>query len=156
MDIAPFQTEQFFARFEFNTPFQLCNSDCETVSVEELLRLAGRPLEALGRQRLGYGESRGGPDLRRAIASCYRSVDPDEVVVDFANSRVTDHSAVEAIDSLADRYLKAGKSLHIRHLSRDCHRLLTKAGHLMVDSDDDPDYALAVNYQVRTGILGGH
>ena len=80
MDIAPFQTEQFFARFEFNTPFQLCNSDCETVSVEELLRLAGRPLEALGRQRLGYGESRGGPDLRRAIASCYRSVDPDEVV----------------------------------------------------------------------------
>ena len=81
MDIAPFRTEQFFARFEFNTPFQLCNSDCETVSVEELLRLAGRPLEALGRQRLGYGESQGGRDLRRAIASCYGSVDPDQVVV---------------------------------------------------------------------------
>jgi aspartate/methionine/tyrosine aminotransferase len=81
MDIAPFETEQFFARFEFNTPHQLCNSDCETVSVEELLRLAGRPLAALGRQRLGYGESQGGQDLRRAIASCYRFVDPDEVVV---------------------------------------------------------------------------
>ena len=81
MDIAPFQTEQFFARFEFSTPYQLCNSDCETVSVAELLRLAGRPLEALGRQRLGYGESQGGPELRRAIAACYRSVDPDEVVV---------------------------------------------------------------------------
>jgi aspartate/methionine/tyrosine aminotransferase len=81
MDIAPFQTEQFFARFEFDTPFQLCNSDCETVSVDELMRLAGRPLEALGRQRLCYGETQGNPELRAAIASCYRSVDPDEVVV---------------------------------------------------------------------------
>ena len=44
----------------------------------------------------------------------------------------------------------------LRHLSRDCHRLLTKAGHLMVDSDDDPDYEIAVDYGVRTGILGGH
>jgi aspartate/methionine/tyrosine aminotransferase len=81
MDIAPFQTEQFFARFEFNTPYQLCNSDCETVPVEELMQLAGRPLEELGRQRLSYGESQGGPELRTAIASCYRSVDPGEVVV---------------------------------------------------------------------------
>ena len=81
MNIAPFETEQFFARFEFKTPHQLCNSDCETVSVEELLHLAGQPLEALGRQRLGYGESQGGRDLRRAIASCYGSVDPDEVIV---------------------------------------------------------------------------
>jgi aspartate/methionine/tyrosine aminotransferase len=46
-----------------------------------LLQLAGRPLAALGRQRLGYGQSPGGPDLRRAIASCYSSVGPDEVVV---------------------------------------------------------------------------
>ena len=44
----------------------------------------------------------------------------------------------------------------LRHLSRDCHKLLNKAGHLMVDSDDDPDYGLAVDYSVRTGILGGH
>ena len=81
MDIAPFQTEQFFARYEFNTPWQLCNSDCETVSVAELLDLAGVPLERLGRQRLGYGESQGGPELREAIASCYRTVRPDEVVL---------------------------------------------------------------------------
>ena len=50
-----------------------------------------------------------------------------------------------------------GKLLQLKHLSRDCHTLLIKAGHLMVDSDDDPDYALAVNYSVKTGILdGGH
>jgi aspartate/methionine/tyrosine aminotransferase len=81
MDIAPFETEQFFARFEFNTPWQLCNSDCETVSVQELMSLAGIPLDDLGRQRLGYTPSQGGPALREAIASSYCSVDPDEVVV---------------------------------------------------------------------------
>ena len=81
MDIAPFETEQFFARFEFNTPWQLCNSDCETVTVEELMSLAGITLDDLGRQRLGYTPSQGGPALREAIASSYRTVGPDEVVV---------------------------------------------------------------------------
>ncbi len=82
--------------------------------------------------------------------------DPSEVIVDFADSRVVDQSALQAIEAVAAKYEEAGKRLQLRHLSPDCHRLLTKAGHLMVDSDDDPDYALAVNYQVRTGILGGH
>ncbi len=84
------------------------------------------------------------------------SEDPSEVIVDFADSRVVDQSALQAIEAVAAKYEAEGKRLQLRHLSPDCHRLLTKAGHLMVDSDDDPDYALAVNYQVRTGILGGH
>jgi SulP family sulfate permease len=82
--------------------------------------------------------------------------DPSLVIVDFADSRVVDQSALQAIEAVAAKYEAAGKSLQLRHLSRDCHKLLTKAGHLVVDSDDDPDYALAVNYSVRTGILGGH
>ena len=82
--------------------------------------------------------------------------DPALVIVDFARSRVVDQSALQAIEALAGRYEAEGKRLQLRHLSRDCHRLLSKAGHLMVDSDDDPDYALAVDYGVRTGILGGH
>ncbi|WP_187429949.1 Bicarbonate transporter BicA [Roseobacter fucihabitans] len=82
--------------------------------------------------------------------------DPVEVIVDFADSRVVDQSALQAIEAVAGKYESVGKRLQLRHLSRDCHRLLTKAGHLMVDSDDDPEYELAVNYQVRTGILGGH
>ncbi|MGR3376133.1 SulP family inorganic anion transporter [Salipiger abyssi] len=82
--------------------------------------------------------------------------DPQTVIVDFADSRVVDQSALQAIEAVAAKYQAAGKRLQLRHLSRDCHRLLTKAGHLMVDSDDDPDYALAVDYHVRTGILGGH
>jgi len=82
--------------------------------------------------------------------------DPDTVVVDFADSRVVDQSALQAIEAVALKYQAQGKAIQLRHLSRDCHKLLNKAGHLVIDSDDDPDYALAVNYSVRTGILGGH
>lgn len=82
--------------------------------------------------------------------------DPARVVVDFADSRVADQSALQAIEALAAKYESRGKVLQLRHLSRDCHRLLSKAGHLMIDSDDDPDYEIAADYHVRTGILGSH
>ncbi|NOD97450.1 STAS domain-containing protein [Ruegeria sp. HKCCD6228] len=82
--------------------------------------------------------------------------DPETVIIDFAESRVVDQSALQAIENIAAKYEAAGKRVMLRHLSRDCHKLLKKAGHLMVDSDDDPDYELAVDYSVRTGILGGH
>jgi SulP family sulfate permease len=82
--------------------------------------------------------------------------DPETVIVDFAESRVVDQSALQAIENIASKYEAAGKRVMLRHLSRDCHKLLNKAGHLMVDSDDDPDYEIAVDYSVRTGILGGH
>ena len=83
--------------------------------------------------------------------------DPQTVIVDFDQSRVVDQSALQAIEALAGKYQAAGKTLQLRHLSRDCHRLLTKAGHLMIDSDDDPEYQIAVDYDVRTGVLGaGH
>ncbi|QFT93783.1 Bicarbonate transporter BicA [Roseovarius sp. THAF9] len=81
--------------------------------------------------------------------------DPDKVIVDFAESRVVDQSALQAIEAVAGKYLAAGKRVQLRHLTRDCHRMLNKAGHLMVDSDDDPDYGLAVDYDVKTGVLGG-
>ena len=82
--------------------------------------------------------------------------DPEVVIVDFDASRVVDQSALQAIETVAGRYEAEGKRIMLRHLSRDCHQLLTRAGHLVVDSDDDPDYALAVDYGVRTGVLGGH
>jgi SulP family sulfate permease len=70
--------------------------------------------------------------------------DPDEVVVDFANSRVADHSAIEAIDKLADKYTQAGKHLHLRHLSQECRDLLEKAGDLVeVNISEDPHYHVA-------------
>ena len=79
--------------------------------------------------------------------------DPDTVVVDFADSRVADQSALQAIDDLASRYEEFGKTLQLRHLSRDCHYLLRRAGQLAVDSDDDPDYAVATDYRAQPGAL---
>ena len=70
--------------------------------------------------------------------------DPDAVVIDFRHSRVADHSAIEAIDNLAERYLKAGKALRLRHLSPECRRLLERAGDLVeVDIEEDPRYHVA-------------
>ena len=70
--------------------------------------------------------------------------DPDDVIIEFQNSRVTDHSAIEAIDSLADRYIKAGKQLRLRHLSVECKQLLDKAGDLVeVNRMEDPSYHVA-------------
>ncbi|MEN8259089.1 MAG: SulP family inorganic anion transporter [Pseudomonadota bacterium] len=70
--------------------------------------------------------------------------DPDTVIVDFVNSRVLDHSGLEAIDSLAERYVAAGKELHLRHLSDECRKLLDKAGNLVdVNRLEDPTYKIA-------------
>ncbi len=83
--------------------------------------------------------------------------DPEKVIIDFADSRVADQSALNAIETLAGKYIAAGKAIQLRHLSQDCHSLLTKAGHLIVDSEDDPTYQVATDYGVRTGVLGaGH
>jgi SulP family sulfate permease len=72
--------------------------------------------------------------------------DPDDVVVEFQNSRVGDHSGLEAIDTLAERYLNAGKTLHLRHLSPECRKLLHKAGNLVeANVIEDPTYHVAVD-----------
>ena len=70
--------------------------------------------------------------------------DPDDVVVEFQNSRVYDHSAIEAIDTLAERYLNVEKRLHLRHLSPECTKLLRKGGDLVeVNLIEDPRYHVA-------------
>ena len=79
--------------------------------------------------------------------------DPDLIVVDFLKSRVADQSALQAIEAVAAKYEAQGKTIQLRHLTRDCHRLLTNAGQLMVDSDDDPEYGVAVDYAVRLGLF---
>ncbi|MFT5049056.1 MAG: SulP family sulfate permease [Chlamydiales bacterium] len=70
--------------------------------------------------------------------------DPSEIVVEFEHARVSDHSAIEAIDTLAERYLKVGKKLHLRHLSADCRALLHRAkGLVEVNVIEDPVYFVA-------------
>ena len=70
--------------------------------------------------------------------------DNDDVIIDFARSRVADHSGLEAIDALAERYENAGKTLHLVHLSDECRKLLKKAGKLVeVNVIEDPKYFIA-------------
>jgi len=70
--------------------------------------------------------------------------EPNDVIIEFQNSRVADHSAIEAIDTLAERYIRAGKTLHLRHLSEECRQLLKKAGDLVeVNVMEDPRYHVA-------------
>jgi SulP family sulfate permease len=89
-----------------------------------------------------------GPLFFGSVTSFLEGFDPaldnDDVVIDFARSRVADHSGLEAIDTLADRYLSAGKTLHLVHLSEDCRKLLRRAGNLVeVNVIEDPRYFVA-------------
>ena len=72
------------------------------------------------------------------------ATDPLEVVIDFSDSRVADMSALEALHKLTERYQRAGKTLHLRHLSPDCRILLGRAGALVeVNILEDPTYRVA-------------
>ncbi|MGM0392237.1 MAG: SulP family inorganic anion transporter [Bacteroidota bacterium] len=67
--------------------------------------------------------------------------DPDEVVVDFLESRIVDMSGIEAVNKLTERYHKQGKKLHLKHLSKDCRLLLHKADAIIdVNIIEDPSY----------------
>lgn len=70
--------------------------------------------------------------------------DPQDVVIEFRSARVVDHSAIQAIDALAERYRAAGKRLHLRHLSPDCRELLGRAQDMIeVNVLEDPRYRVA-------------
>ncbi|MEN8787091.1 MAG: STAS domain-containing protein, partial [Flavobacteriales bacterium] len=72
--------------------------------------------------------------------------DPQEVIIDFAESKVSDMSAIEALNKLTERYLKAGKKLHLKHLSKDCMKLLKNAEKVIdVNVMEDPTYKVMAN-----------
>jgi len=70
--------------------------------------------------------------------------DPNEIIIDFKLSKVTDHSALMAIDSLANKYKLAGKKLHLVHLSPDCLEVLESAKSMVeINVLEDPKYHIA-------------
>jgi len=72
--------------------------------------------------------------------------DPEEVIIDFSESRIVDMSGIEAVNKLTERYLKQGKKLHLKHLSGDCRVLLENADSIIdVNILEDPTYKVAVN-----------
>lgn len=72
--------------------------------------------------------------------------DPDEVIIDFEESRVVDMSAIEALNKLTERYHKVGKKIHLKHLSADCRALLQNADKIIdVNVMEDPTYKVVVD-----------
>ncbi|EMR01959.1 SulP family inorganic anion transporter [Cesiribacter andamanensis] len=72
--------------------------------------------------------------------------DPQQVIIDFKESRIVDHSAIEAVNRITERYAKVGKKLQLKHLSEDCLLLLENASSLIeVNYVEDPTYRLAVD-----------
>ena len=72
--------------------------------------------------------------------------DPEEVIIDFKESRVADMSGIEALNRITERYHKAGKKLHLRHLSADCRQLLKNAEAIIdVNIIEDPEYKVATD-----------
>jgi aspartate/methionine/tyrosine aminotransferase len=124
MNLPPFKLERFFAKYEFNTEYLLCSSDCESMSVAELLALDADPTGAAEKFQkvwLGYTESQGSPALRAEICKLYETIQPEEILVHsgaqeaiflfmFAAFKKYDHVIVHspAYQSLAEVARAAG------------------------------------------------
>lgn len=72
--------------------------------------------------------------------------DPEEVIIDFRESKIADMSAIDAVNKITERYAKVNKKLHLRHLSEDCRRLLKNADKVIdVNIIEDPTYKVAID-----------
>jgi len=81
MNLSPFKLERYFAKYEFNTEYLLCSSDCEAMSIADLLALEDGSAEKFQQTWLGYTESQGHPILRKEIADIYETIQPEEILV---------------------------------------------------------------------------
>jgi aspartate/methionine/tyrosine aminotransferase len=121
MNLLPFKLERFFAKYEFNTRYLLCSSDCEAMSVAELLALEEGATQKFQQTWLGYTESQGSPALRGEICKLYETVQPQDILVHsgaqeaiflfmFAAFKEYDHVIVHspAYQSLAEVARAAG------------------------------------------------
>ena len=103
MRIQPFKLERYFAEYEFKVRFLLSPSDCESLSLAELLAMADPDSRRLWDElRLSYTESQGHPVLRQEIADLYRSIHPEQVLVAAPEEAIfiTMHALVEAGDEI--------------------------------------------------------
>lgn len=72
--------------------------------------------------------------------------DPDEVIIDFKESKIVDMSAIDAVNKITERYAKLNKKVHLRHLSPDCRQLLQNADEVIdVNILEDPTYKVAID-----------
>jgi aspartate/methionine/tyrosine aminotransferase len=100
MKIPPFELERYFARYEFSAPYLLCSSDCQSLSIGELLSLEPTAEAGLKQVWLGYTEYEGAPELRAELTHLYTTIAPNQLLVHAG--------AEEAIFSFMNVALNAG------------------------------------------------
>jgi aspartate/methionine/tyrosine aminotransferase len=81
MNLPPFKLERYFAKYEFNTEFLLCSSDCEAMSIADLLAFENGAAEKFQTTWLGYTESQGSPSLRKEICNLYTTIQPENILI---------------------------------------------------------------------------
>jgi aspartate/methionine/tyrosine aminotransferase len=121
MNLPPFKLERYFAKYEFKTEFLLCSSDCEAMSIADLLAIEEDAAQKFQQVWLGYTESQGSPALRREISKLYETMVPEEILVHtgaeeaiylfmFATFKRGDHLIIHSpgYQSLADVARAAG------------------------------------------------
>jgi aspartate/methionine/tyrosine aminotransferase len=81
MKLSPFKLERYFAKYEFSTEYLLCSSDCEAMSIADLLAFEPGADVKFGQTWLGYTESQGDPKLRQVICGLYETIQPEHILV---------------------------------------------------------------------------
>ena len=81
MNLPPFKLERYLAKYEFNTDYVLCSSDCEAMSIADLLAMEEGAVEKFHSVWLGYTESQGSPALRNEICNLYEAIQPEDILV---------------------------------------------------------------------------
>ena len=109
MKINDFKLECYFGLYEFTAPYLLTQSDCESITTEELLAMEPGAKEDYLKQWLGYTETWGDPALREVIAGLYQDMKAENILV-F-------HGAQEAIFCLYERHAKSRRP-YDRHVSK--------------------------------------
>jgi aspartate/methionine/tyrosine aminotransferase len=115
MQLPPFKLERYFAKYEFATEYLLCSSDCQSLTIGELLALEPGAAEKFQSHWLGYTESQGSPALRQAICGLYETVRPEDVLVHAG--------AEEAIFLFVHAALQAGDHIIVHW---PCYQSLTE------------------------------
>lgn len=137
MTPSPFQLERYFAVHEFTARYLLCSSDPESMSITDLLAFEPGSMEGLGRLRLGYTEYPGAPELRQEIATLYKSIDMENLIVHTG--------AQEAIFSFVHSMLKPGDHMIVHMPGYQSHYSIAEAAGVSVSpwlARESEDWAL--------------
>ncbi|MGK7947624.1 MAG: aminotransferase class I/II-fold pyridoxal phosphate-dependent enzyme [Xenococcaceae cyanobacterium] len=113
MQLPAFKLERFFAQYEFLAPYLLCSSDCEAMTIEELLSLESGAASKFHQTWLGYTETQGNPELRQAVTGIYQNMGIDDILIHA--------SAEEAIFIFMNVALKAGEHLIVHYPCYQSH-----------------------------------